>query len=183
MGNKLSHQTIQALQRGDHKAFEDMFVAYFTKVKCFILQLVRAESEAEELAQDVFVRIWTNHSSVDPDKSFDAWLFTVAYNTAMNYLKHKLVEDKYQEVHFSPDFATTPEEIMYAKEINLLIEMTVNRMPEQRRRIFQMSRNDGHSNEEIAGQLQITKKTVENQLSLALKELRKVISLFFLFII
>lgn len=185
MNNKLPDQTISALQRGEHKAFEDVFLAYFTKVKYFILQLVRNESEAEELAQDVFVKLWINHSSIQADKSFDAYLFTMANNAAYNYLKHKIVKDNYQElVTGTPaEFVSTPEELMYAKEISLLIEMTVNQMPDQRKKIFRMSRNRGYSNEQIAIELKITKKTVENQLSLALKELRKIISLFLLYVV
>ncbi len=68
------------------------------------------------------------------------------------------------------------EDDLYAEELRLLIELNINKMPEQRRRIFQMSRNENMTNDEIAECLGITKKTVENQLSLALKELKKVIS-------
>jgi len=183
MSNKLSLQTIQSLQQGSHKAFEDIFIAYFTKVKCYILQLIRDESDAEELAQDVFVRLWTNHPAIQTDKAFDAYLFSMAHNAACNYLKHRIVRDNYEAIAVPPEFSETPEEIFYAKEISLLIEMTVNEMPEQRKRIFNMSRNEGYSNEDIAKELQITKKTVENQLSLALKELRKVINLFLWFVV
>lgn len=182
MSIQLSHLVLRALQKGDHKAFEDVFVAYFPKVKYFIFQLVRSESEAEELAQDVFVRLWTNHSSVDPNRSFDAYLFTIAYNVAVNHLKHQAVKENYETTLPPSEFSETPEEILYAKEIDLLIEMAVNRMPEQRQRIFRMSRREGMNNEQIATELQITRKTVENQLSLALKELRKIVSLFLFFI-
>lgn len=158
-----------------------MFIACFPKVKCYIHQLVRDENEAEELAQDVFVRLWSTHHAIRTDQSFDAYLFRMAHNAAYNYLKHKMVRDNYQATAPPPEFATTPEEHLYAKEISLLIEMTVNQMPEQRKRIFCMSRTEGCSNEDIARELQITKKTVENQLSLALAELRKVIRLFLVF--
>lgn len=183
MGHKLSHQTIQALQQGSHQAFEEVFLTYFTKVKCYILQLIRSESESEELAQDVFVRLWANHHTIRADQSLDAYLFTMAHHAACNWLKHKAVRDNYLEMTIPPEFATTPEELLYAREIGLLIEMAVNQMPEQRKRIFRMSRNEGYTNDDIANKLQITKKTVENQLSLALKELRKIIGLFLLWAI
>lgn len=181
MSNKLPHQVIQSLKRGDHRAFEKVFVAYFNKVRYFIFRLVRSDHEAEELAQDVFVRLWTNRASIDLSKSFDAYLFSIAYNATCNYLKRKTVRNDYQNSVVLPELDFTPEELLYAREIELLVEMTVNEMPEQRKRIFHMSRKNGFSNEEIANKLQITKKTVENQLSLALKELRKVIGLFLLF--
>lgn len=79
--------------------------------------------------------------------------------------------------------ADCSDEILFAKEISLLVEMTVCRMPSQRSRIYRMSRNEGIPNDEIAGKLGISKKTVENQLSLALQEIRRVISAFLLLFI
>lgn len=73
------------------------------------------------------------------------------------------------------------DEILYAKEIGLLVEMAVYRMPAQRRKIYQMSREKGVSNSEIAEELGVSKKTVENQLSLALQDIKRVISFFFIF--
>lgn len=78
---------------------------------------------------------------------------------------------------FSDDVAT-PEEVFFAREISLLVEIAVNEMPVQRRRIYILSREKGMSNSDIAEKLGISKKSVENQLSLALQELRKLISLF-----
>lgn len=77
--------------------------------------------------------------------------------------------------------ADSSDEILFAKEIRLLIEMAVCRMPVQRRKIYQMSRDNGISNNEIAEELGISKKTVENQISLALQEIKRVISAFLIF--
>ena len=77
--------------------------------------------------------------------------------------------------------AESSDEILFAKEISLLVEMAVCKMPVQRRKIYQMSREKGISNNEIAEELGISKKTVENQLSLALQEIKRVISAFLIF--
>jgi len=175
---EISTKTLIDFQKGEHKAFETIFVVYFNKIKFFIQRLVRSEEEAEELTQDIFVKLWVSRETVDPQKPIDALLYTMAKNAAFNYLKHQTVHNQYLENYEQPDTPFNAEEIIYAREIALLIDMTVNQMPEQRKRIYQMSRNDGLSNEDIAQQLQITKKTVENQLSLALKELRGVVSSF-----
>ena len=91
-----------------------------------------------------------------------------------------MVEQSYLSNYKPNEDVDTPEEIYFAQEIKLLIEMTVTQMPAQRRRIYILSRDKGISNEDIANQLNISKKTVENQLSLAFKEIRKVVSVFFL---
>jgi len=127
------------------------------------------------LAQEIFVKLWINRQSIDPHKSFNAYIYTMARNAAFNFLKHQLVETSYSDNYKELNEVATSEQLLFAKEISLLIEMTVGKMPIQRKTIYQLSRDQGLTNEEIADQLGIAKKTVENQLSLALKELRQVV--------
>lgn len=175
--------TIEALRNGNHKAFEDVFTAYFDKVKYFLNGLLRSESDAEELAQDIFVKLWINHQSIRPDKSFNSYIYTIARNTALNHLKHKFVEETFKNNYrdAESDGTNSSDEILFAEEIQLLVEMTVCKMPIQRKKIYQMSREKGLSNNDIAQELGISKKTVENQLSQALQEIRRVISAFLIF--
>lgn len=177
--------TIEALQNGDHKAFEEVFLTYFDRVKYLLTGLLRSESDAEELAQDIFVKLWINRQSIDLSKAFNTYIYTIARNTAFNYLKHKLVEENFRNSLNDLDVeeADSSDEILFAKEISLLVEMTVCRMPVQRRKIYQMSRQKGISNNEIAEELGISKKTVENQISLALQEIKRVISAFLIFFV
>lgn len=177
----MEKEKIEALCEGEHKAFEDVFLNYFQRVRLFIGGIIKSDADAEELAQDVFVKLWTNRTAIDPGKPFNAYLYTMAKNSAFNFLKHKSVEQSYTDSSIFSDDVVNPEEELFAHEISLLIEMVVNEMPVQRRRIYILSREKGISNADIATKLGISKKTVENQLSLALQELRKVISLFFLF--
>ena len=170
MNNSIDIKTLEAFQNGNHKAFETVFIAYYNKTKAFIDGYIKSESDAEELTEDLFVNLWINHSSIDASRSFNAYLHTIARNAAINYLKHKYV----QEIEYS----STSEEDFIAKELGLLIDELVEKMPEQRRMIYTLNRNEGLSNAEIAERLDTTKRNVESQLSLALKEIRKVISCF-----
>ena len=171
---------VDALRRGSHKAFEAVFIAYFQKVKLFIYGIVKSESDAEELTQEIFLKLWINRNSIDAEKPIVAYIYTMARNSAFNFLKHKSVQHTYIKDFKQVNSVEDGETLLFAREISLLIEMSVNEMPPQRRRIYLLSRESGISNADIAIQLGISKKTVENQLSLALKELRKVISLLFL---
>lgn len=172
---------VEALRKGNHKAFEDSFITYFKRVKLFICGIIKSDADAEELAQDVFLKLWTNREAINIEKPLGAYIYTMARNTAFNYLKHKSVEREYLIDYPFFDDVATPEDVLFAREISLLIEMTVKEMPIQRRRIYLLSREKGISNVDIAIKLGISKKTVENQLSLALQELRKVISLLLFF--
>ncbi len=177
----MEKEKVEALRRGNHKVFECVFLAYFQRVRLFIGGIIKSDADAEELAQDVFIKLWTNREALNIEKPLGAYLYTIARNAAFNFLKHKSVEQTYMDnFQFSNDVAT-PEEVLFAREISLLVELAVSEMPVQRRRIYILSREKGMSNSDIAEKLGVSKKTVENQLSLALQELRKLISLFFCF--
>lgn len=176
MNSHVDTITLETLQHGNHAAFETVFVAYYAKVKTFIYSYIKSEADAEELAEELFVNLWINHRSINTSKSFDSYLHTIARNAAINYLKHKYVKDAYLESSPNQVCSSTLEEELIARELGILIDDTVEKMPLQRKEIYKLSRNEGLSNEEIAIRLNTTKRNVESQLSLALKEIRKAIS-------
>ncbi|MFR9165110.1 MAG: RNA polymerase sigma-70 factor [Dysgonomonas sp.] len=182
MDNNINIATIESLRQGDHKAFEAVFIAYYNKIRFFINAYVKSESEAEELAEDLFVNLWENHTKIDTTKSFNSYLHTMARNAAINFLKHKFVHSNYINTAKINLLSATSEEELIAKELGLLIDSVVENMPEQRQQIYILSKTKGFSNEEIAQQLNTTKRNVESQLSLALKEIRKVVSVFLPFL-
>ena len=134
-GSSIDIKTIEGLWNGDHKAFETVFLTYYNKTKAFIYGYVKSESDAEELAEDLFVNLWINRQAINTAKSFDAYLYTIARNAAINYLNHKYIHLAYTN-NFQPDEAgSTSEEDLIAKELGLLIDDLVNKMPEQRKQI------------------------------------------------
>ena len=178
MDNSIDTKILEALRNGDHKAFKEVFVAYYNKTKVFIDGYIKSDPDAEELAEDLFVNLWVNRRSIDTSKSFNAYLHTIARNAAINFLKHKQVHDKYVNEMSEWESHYSSEEDYIAKELGLLVEDIVDKMPEQRKQIYILSRNEGLSNGEIAERLSTTKRNVESQLSLALKEIRKAILAF-----
>jgi len=178
MNNDIDKETLEALRHGDHKAFKAIFIKYYNKTKAFIDGYIKSDTDAEDMAEDLFVNLWVNRRSIDISKSFNAYLHTIARNAAINFLKHKQIQDKY--VNEMPEWEShySSEEDYIAKELGLLVDDVVDKMPEQRKQIYILSRNEGLSNGEIAERLNTTKRNVESQLSLALKELRKAILAF-----
>jgi RNA polymerase sigma-70 factor (ECF subfamily) len=174
------HIDSEKLAWGDQDTFRRLFMKYYPKVKCFIGYFVKSEAIAEDLSQDVFEYIWLNREHLSDIKSLNAYLFGIAKKKSINYLNHKTIEENYASSYIDlPEY--TVEEEIYAKELELLIQLTVDKMPEQRRRIFEMSRSKNLKNAEIAETLNISKKTVENHLNLALKQIREVVALSLIF--
>ena len=172
---KIDQFILSALQKGSHSAFEKVFNFYYSKVKTFILGYVKTTSDAEELAEEVFVGLWQNHKSIDSEKSFDSYLYTIAKNKALNFLKRKYATKTIIEMQAFSTFSHSPEEEYIALEKSLLIEMIVEKMPVQRKKVY-LLRQQGLTNEEIAKELGTTKRNVESQVSLAFKEVRNAFS-------
>jgi len=166
------------------KKFEQFFILTFPKVKAFAWKILRSEEDAEDIAQDIFVKLWDNPDIWENKETWDSYIYTMARNLIYNFLKHQSVELSYQEKlsqDDSPSFEFDIYDKLYAKELQLLIKLTLDRMPEQRRKVFSMSRQNGMSNQEIADKLQLSVRTVERHIYLALQELKKVILIAFFF--
>jgi RNA polymerase sigma-70 factor (ECF subfamily) len=183
MDTHITSEILKALKKGEHKAFDTVFIACFEKVKRFIAGLVRSQEDAEDLAQNVFIKLWTERQTLDTKHSFHSFLYTMARNAAYNHIKHQIVHTNYVNEYIPQEEVSTPEELVFAKEIELLTEMALHRMPEKRSKIYRLSRSEGLSNDEIATRLKISRKTVENNLSMALAEIRRIIRLSVIFFI
>ncbi len=172
----IGEDTLHALREGNHKAFEEVFILYFNKIKTFISAYIKSDTDAEDLTEELFLNLWYNRESIDTSKSFNAYLHTIARHAALNFINHTLARESYQRNYSQPDAGFTSEDELIAHEMAMLIEMAVEKMPEQRRQVYKLSKEEGLKNEEIAKRLNTTKRNVESQLSLALKDIRKAIS-------
>lgn len=175
-------ERLEALSCGDQQAFDALFREYFPKMKKFILGFLKNEAEAEDLSQDVFMKIWQNRSTLCEVENLNAYLYCAAKNTLYNYIERSQKAKFYTIVH-SMEIPTTDqiEEMLMVEDLEKLINCTIDQMPPQRKTIFNLSRNGHFSNEEIAIRLNISKRTVEGHISAALADLRKILHLFLFF--
>lgn len=163
------------LAKGDHQAFKEIFRSYYLKVRMYLLGFLKDEDEAEELTQVIFIKLWDKREIFLTVQNFDLYLFKLVKNSMLNFIKGKQINRLGEGEIIDGIDMNTPYENLVAGDLQLLIRLTVDKMPAQRKEIFRLSRQCGLSNDEIAQKLGIQKKTVENHLNLALKELRKVI--------
>ena len=165
---------VESLLKQDEAAFEKVFKAFFKKLHAYAFTITREETAAEEVVQQVFVRLWERSKGLSIPGSLDAYLYRAVYNESLNYLKHQKVKAGYQQyyVRTMRNESDTGPATLSIKELEERIRMAMNELPEQCRTVFQLSRFEELRYREIANCLGISVKTVENQMGKALKILR-----------
>lgn len=165
------------IARGDKEAFSLVFKKYYGKVFRFILSMVKQESVAEDLSQDIFVKLWGRRRKLPAISSIDNYLFIVARNRTLDYFRSasrkKECLDLSEDILLSIASRDSSFERIDDQSLINAVRMAVNSLPPKRRDIFMMSRFDGMSNDEIAVLMGVTRKTVENQLTLASSQIKK----------
>ena len=172
---------IEKLAAGSEEAFEWIFIHYQPKIIYFITGFIKNEEIAQDMAQDIFITIWNKRTSLLEIDSFSTYVYKMAKNALYNYFDHYFVENKYRcYIENKEESYEDEEEIIIADELRDIIRTAVEKMPDRRKEIFKMSRYQGLSNDEIAIRLNINKRTVENHLTNALSELRRILAMLFL---
>ncbi len=175
----MNHDTeilIQPLKNGSVKAFDALYQLYSARLYNFVLKISNGDTYmAEEIVQRVFIKIWEERSLLDTQKSFNAFICTIAKNMLMNEYKHQMVEFVYQEYILqinkdeSSDGVDKIEYVFLEKYLNTLIEQ----LTPARREVYIMNRIDKLTVKEIAQRSGKSEKTIEKQLSEANEFIRR----------
>lgn len=165
---------IERVKAGDRTAFELIFNHYYRGVVVFVRQFVIDGNQAEDIAQEMFVKLWEHRSRIDSTRSLKGLIFASARNESLNYLKHAKVAQKYVDRirQLAGSHIAYNENLYVDSDLQQAIVMAVDHLPDRCREIFKMSRFEMIDNAEIAKRLGISQRTVETQISKALGSLR-----------
>lgn len=164
---------INRLKNDDAAAFDKLFQLYGQKLYGFAFRYLRSESEAEEMVQEVFVRLWETRAALKSDFSFKSYLFTIALNQIRKFFNRRAVNLKFLQQLQPGAMADnqTVDSIDYSSLLKRIDEI-VDTFPERKKQIFHKSRKEGKTSKEIASELKISAGTVDNQISDALRIIR-----------
>jgi len=185
-GMELENESIGTLlAQKDEAAFEQVFKNHFKRLHAYAFTILRDEIQAEEMVQQVFFKLWERNENLSLTGSVTSYLYRAVHNESLNYIKHQKVRSNHQlNVAYSmKNEVEHPAKKIMAAELEKKIHSALNELPEQCRTIFQMSRFDELKYREIADKLGISIKTVESQMSKALRLLRVKLVDFLIFIL
>ncbi|MEN8122961.1 MAG: RNA polymerase sigma-70 factor [Bacteroidota bacterium] len=172
--NKDDKQLVMQLQSNEVKAFDILFHKYSKELYRFSYSLLKNDEDAKDIIQEVFLRIWKKRDEINSSKSFKSFLFSISYHLVIDLLRSRVKDKKYREFlvnYFESDSFSLKSELDY-ETIVKQIRIAVDELPAKRKQVYTLSREIGLSHKEIAVRLGISVKTVENQITLALKHLR-----------
>jgi len=159
---------------GDEKAFKILFDRYWDNIYGVAFAFTKSTMIAEEMVQDIFLKIWLKRHLLNSVQKFDAYLFKVAKNHIYNELRKKIKEEPFTDhiINYFREIGDSPEQQMIFKESKHLVNLAIGKLPSQQQLIYKLSREQGMSQEEIADKLQISKNTVKSHMNKALQSIR-----------
>ena len=163
----------ERLQSSDQRAYSELFEAMHVVLLRYAWRFTGDQEAARDIVQDAFLKLWQIRAEVDPQRSLKALLYTMVRNLALNYKRSAQHTSSVFLEHDLPDRAPTAEEQLEASILGDRLRLYIDQMPERRREAFMLSRFEALSHEEIAQVMNLTPRTVNTHIVLALKDLRK----------
>lgn len=165
---------IQALEKGDQKAFSTLYDRYWEAIFGYVARVLQDKEDAMDVVQDTFITLWQQRDGFDEIQSLSAYLYAIARYKALRYIRLNIQKRDYLAslLDFFTRHGESPEELQTANELQEMINTEIENLPPKMREVFILSRQENLSYKEIAAKLNISDKTVKKQISNSLKLLR-----------
>ncbi len=164
------------VKSGDVRAFETLFKSYYKPLCIYAVRYVGELEVAEEIVQDVFYTVWKKKEELSITTSVKSYLYKAVLNKSLQYIEHLQVRNKYRDVLLAlenDNASVNPSAVLEYGQLEEHIVKVIAELPERRRKIFSMSRFEGRKYSEIALSLSISVKTVEAEISKAIRTLKE----------
>lgn len=164
----------QELRKNSSEAYRSIFRKYYRDMLCYSLSFAISMDDAKDLVQSAFIKLWENRSTILDDKPIKSYLTAIVKNNCLDFIRHsKVIQEYEEEVKSTPlDFKNVTYDQLTDKELEGKVAEAIFSLPERCRQIFVLNRFVGLKNIEIARKLEISPKTVENQMTIALDKLK-----------
>ena len=167
-------KTLKELSKDQESSLEELYKYYYPRLYDFSRSFLKLEQGIDDILQEVFIRIWQNRKRIKDPASFNSFIFTITRNLLLNELRSRLnhnnLKEDIRKLSTAEEYAGV--DLVQYKDLKNRVDKLIEELPERQKEIFILSRSEGLSHKEIASRLQITPKTVEYHISLAIKSLK-----------
>lgn len=162
---------VQQLKEGDQTAFREIYDLYIGRLYAFVVKIVKSRALADDLVQDIFVQLWETRESLDAEKNFQSFLFTITRNRVINVLKRSSVDMALLREIFlhTPQSGNTTETDLAFTETTELLHKAMDLLPPRQKRVFELCKIEGLSYEEAAQKLNLSPGTVNAHMVKSIK--------------
>lgn len=166
------------LNQGSEPAFAELYKLYSVRILKKLILLLKDEAIAMDVLQDVFMKIWEKRDTLDPEKSFAAFLFQIAENRVTDLFRRAKTNQKLLDhiIHASTELYFQTDDFVNGKESSKVLQQVIDKLPARRKEIFLLCKMEGKSYEEVAQMLQISTGTVNDHMVKALRHIREQLS-------
>lgn len=171
-------ELVDKIKQNDSGAFRLLFDRYFQVLLTVAINLLRDVNSAKDIVQEVFFQLWKKRATINILSNVEGYLKRATVNRSLTYIKSKKKVTTLEYAHNEASKQVEGQQLLEAQDVNEVIQATLDQLPERCRTIFVMKRIEGMSLKEIAEKLDISPKTVENQITKALKVLKEAVKPF-----
>lgn len=169
---------LQKVENGDHNAYREFYEVNYFRLYQFAFSFVHVRESAEEVVNDVFLKLWIKRTTINTIRNIQVYLYVMVKNTSLNYLRDNNLSvpisiDELCVDHFQ--LIADPELLITQKELQIQIREAVEQLPARCRLIFKLVKDDGLTYKEVASILDLSVKTIDSQLRIALKKLAAIL--------
>lgn len=172
MGNPSGlEKIISDFANNNKQAFDELYYLYYPKLFAYSRSFLKIEDGIDDILQEVFVKLWLNRQNIKKAETFNAYLYTITKNTLLNEIRSRLKSEEFRSNLYYKSVAEefVVQQTVEYEDIKQKIDAFVQMLPEKRQRVYLLSREDGKTNNEIAEELGISVKTVEDHMTHALR--------------
>lgn len=168
------NKLLKQIRVNDKDAINSIFLAYSKRLYNFAFAYLKTDGDSRDVVQDTFVSLWNNRNNLKEDTNLEAYLFTITRNSVISIFRKKISEKEYLKyLRETAIIQYTENDGQYDYErLSEHLRELVNQLPEQRKLIFRLSKENGLSNKAIAEELNISVKTVEDHMTKARRFLK-----------
>ena len=176
-------ELLYRLCKHDKEAFNEIYVRYYSKLRSYVLKFVKVPQYAEDIVQDAFLKIWEIRESIDPEKYFSGYLFTITRNLVFKFFKQAANNtDVIDEVIISITSSESDVgKVIEWKELGNEIQKAIMMLPPKRKEVFLLCKEEQMSYDEVSAKLGISRNTIKEHMVLAMKSIKESLKMHELF--